>query len=69
MEGDELVKTISELIKDMNVQDAWSLGIAAQRDALQDFIQLLEKLGNDPMARIDARKWAKHYRRKLKALK
>lgn len=35
----------------------------------QGFIQLLENLGNDPMARIDARQWAKHYRRKLKALK
>lgn len=33
---------------------------------IQEFICLLTKLGNDPMARIDARVWAKHYRRKLK---
>lgn len=34
-----------------------------------EMLKAFDKLGRDPMARIDARIWVKHFRRKIEKLK
>lgn len=49
----------------VNSVDRVSEMLTATQNAPPDFVKVLEDLGNDPMARIDARVWAKHFRKKL----